>query len=285
MEPTPDILKLYEQAKDYDLKGDTYNAVKLYKRVAKMAPEWAPPFVRLGLIYKLRREWKPALHYAKRAVAIDSSLQESWWNLGIAATALKKWRLARNVWSKFGIDTREPDRKMPLISVRLQYKGQFEILWAQRVDPARCLIRNIPHPDSGHRYLDEVLIDGKVSGYNVIRQKRYPVFDELGLFKRSPYHTFSAQLEKARPEDIQQLEKLCREAGLGFEVWSNASRQHNKQASQSLPEYYPKEQISNDLPETTLVAIAARRVRQVVQTLRTWEMISLRSFSMLERHF
>jgi len=283
MDLTPDILELYEQARDYDLKGDTYNAVKLYKRIAKMAPEWAPPFVCLGVIYKLRGEWKPALHYTKRAIAIDSTLQSAWWDMGIAATALKKWRLSRNVWSKFGF-AKHPAGDLPLVAVRLKYGGHFEILWATRLDPARCTIQNIPHPDSERRFRDIVLLDGLVSGYNIIRKKRYPVFDELGLFKRSAFHTFSCVLEAATPSDIQHLEQLCRQADLGFEVWSNASRQQYLQPSQSLPEYYQNPEIIKEQPAATQVAFAARREKQVVQILKTWETISLKSYTALQCH-
>jgi len=101
--PSPDMKALFEQALHYDRAGDIYNAIKLYKHVAKHTPHWAPPFERLGTLYKYRQDWKAALHYIKKSVALNPGNQKAWWDLGIAATALKRWRIAKNVWSKFGL--------------------------------------------------------------------------------------------------------------------------------------------------------------------------------------
>ena len=59
---------LFLQAAEYDRQGDIYNAVKLYKRIIKMAPDWSAPFSYLSLIYKCRNEWRPSLHYSQKAI-------------------------------------------------------------------------------------------------------------------------------------------------------------------------------------------------------------------------
>lgn len=284
MELPPNITALYEEALRYDRGGDTYNAVKVYKKLTRLAPQWAPPFERLGAIYKYRGEWKPCLHYFKKTVALDSSNKYAWWDLGTAATALKKWRLARNVWSKFGKAPAQGWQPEP-VSISLEYDGQYEILWGDSIDPVRCQLRNIPHPASGHHYRDILLFDRVAAGHQVVRHRRVPVYRVLGLFKRSGYHTYSCRLETSDPRAIQALEQLCREAGLGFEVWSNASRSYVPGPYREVPEYYGPELLA-DIPVAggVEVALAARREKQVRQVLKNWTVISLQRFHDLKCH-
>lgn len=281
--PAPHITALFDQASAYEESGDAYNAIKLYKKVARLAPQWAPPLQRLGLIYKYRLEWKPAMHYVKKSLAIDPGNESAWWDLGIAATAQKKWRLARNVWSKFGRNTKAGWVPGP-VSVRLSYQKQFEILWASTIDPARAIVQNIPHPDSNRHYKDVILYDRGISGYHVVHQKRFPIREELGLYKSSGYNTFSCLLETVRPGDVKILEQLCRDADLGFEVWSNAVRQFNAIESRATPEYYDPGMFEEDPGETVHVAIAARREKHVKKVLRSWQVICLGQYSNLQCH-
>ena len=284
MEVPPNINALYEDALRYDHQGDTYNAVKLYKKLTKLAPQWAPPFQRLGAIYKYRGEWKPCLHYNKKTVALDSGSQYAWWDLGIAATALKKWRIARNVWSKFGKAPVQGWQPGP-VSIRLEYDGKYEILWADSIDPARCQLRNIPHPASGHRYRDILLFDRIASGYQVVHHKRFPVYPVLGLFKRSSFSTYSCRLHTGEAAAIAALEQLCREANLGFELWSNATRSYAPAPGAGNPEYYGPD-LFGELPAegAVEVAIAAKREKQVLQVLKNWTIISLQTFSDLKSY-
>jgi hypothetical protein len=55
--------QLYRLVVEYDRRGDVYNAVKLCKRLARMAPDWSVPFAFLSRTYRSRMEWKPTLHY------------------------------------------------------------------------------------------------------------------------------------------------------------------------------------------------------------------------------
>lgn len=266
----------------YDRGGDPYNAIKLYKRLIKLAPDWSPPYARLSFIYKYRRDWKPALHYSKKTVVLEPGHQMAWWTIGIASTALKKWRMARRVWKKFGYDPQQRS-KTPL-SVRLQYQGQFELLWARSIDPARAMIENIPHPASGRRYHDLVLIDSVVAGHQVVERKRFPVYDELGLFKPSLFHTYSCILHTTDAEAVGQLESICRKAGLGFENWSNASRVRVGQRQGKTPEYYGPDLHPREEGGGIIAAIAAPDQGEVLRALASWEVVSLQSYSDLECH-
>jgi tetratricopeptide (TPR) repeat protein len=279
----PNSWALYEEALRYDKVGDVYTAVKLLKKVTRLCPDWPEGFVGLGNIYHRRREWKPAFHYWKKAVVLDADDREAWWHLGLAAIGLGRKRVAATVWNKFGFE--KTDLSQPL---SLEVKGAegYEILWMQPLDAARGRVLSIPHPGSHLRYRDLMLYDRRQqTGTNVIGGRRIAVFPGLGRLKRSPYQTFSCLLHTSSSKAIAQLESLCFEAGLGFEVWSNAShatRLQKSSASDSekdaFPEYY------NDLvprPDhgTALIAIAAIHPAEVERTLNDWQIISLAGYS------
>jgi hypothetical protein len=279
----PNSWALYEEALRYDKVGDVYTAVKLLKKVTRLSPDWPDGYAGLGNIYHRRREWKPAFHYWKKAVALDADDREAWWHLGLAAIGLGRKRVAATVWNKFGFEN--TDLSQPL---SLEVKGAegYEILWMQPLDAARARILSIPHPGSHLRYRDMMLYDRRQqTGTNVIGGRRIAVFPSLGRLKRSPYQTFSCLLHTSSQKAITQLEGLCFEAGLGFEVWSNAShatRLQKSNASDSekdaFPEYY------NDLvprPDhgTALVAFAAIHPAEVERTLNDWQIISLSGYS------
>ena len=278
-EPSPELKALYEKALQYEAARDHYNAVKLYKRIVKEARYWAPPLARLGEVYKYRQEWKPALYYHKKAVSLDVGNQTAWWNIGIAATALKRGRLARNVWAKFGFSTDEPN--LSPVSVRFYSQGQFEILWVSRLGPARGFVRNIPHPGSGRRYGDIVLIDNVVQGHHTSDSYRLPVYEELGLLKISHYRTFSCVLQSASPQDIKILQQLCRDENLGFEVWANASYAFASSYFGDTPEYY----FHTFEPQSELlVAVAAPRHEAAREVLDSWKVISLKTYTDFKAH-
>ncbi len=270
----PRFQALMEAADAYEKAGDAYNAVKLLKKAARLAPEQPEAYFRLGHIYKCRQEWKPALHYNKKAIALDPANREAWWNVGLSAAALKMWRTAQNVWNKF--DT-SPAPGMP-VSVRYTYGNQFELLWVMPIDPVRGLINSIPHPASERRYGDIILFDGQVIGYNIVQRRRAPVYEERGLFKRSLYHTFSCYLYTTEESDLNILERICRDSQVGFEVWSNASRVMSTQQTNALPEYYGREWLQTSASSGLWVAIAAQSEAEALKTVDTWQIISLKSY-------
>lgn len=273
--PDKNIAVIFEKAQQYDVRGDVYNAVKLYRRILKLAADWLPPYLKLAAIYKQRREWKPLLHYAKKALALDPSQQDLWWDLGIAAQALGKLRLARTVWSKFG----DKNKTTTLISLQLNHSGLFELIWAMALDAVQAQIQSIPHPDSGLHFQDLVLFDRHPVGYQVAKRRRYPVYPEMGLVKRSFYRTYSCILETETTKDIKLLEKLCKEAGLGFEVWSNAAR---AKTIAGKAEYYDGALISDTA--MPLIAIAAKQIDEAQEVLAAWSVIALKSFIHFEDH-
>jgi tetratricopeptide (TPR) repeat protein len=276
-----ELRQILRDARRYEGSGDLYNAVKLYKLLVREAPEWVEPFRQLGKFYKNRGEWKPAFHYTKKALAMDPSLQTAWWDLSIAATALDKPGLARGIWSKFGHPVEKPWPHRP-VSIRMQYDRHYEIVWAKSLDPVRASIQNIPAPNSDRRFGDIVLFDREVAGHHIVQRKRYPVFDELGLYKRSLYQTYSCQVWPREKTDVDLLDKLAVQAGLGFEVWSNAERAWTHPRR---PEYYdPGQRAQEEGLAVVEVALAALSDREVLRVLRNWEIICLGRFEVPVRH-
>ncbi len=274
----------YAAAQQYEAAGDLYHAFKLYKQLIKHAPEWPDPYLALAKLYHERQEWKPSFYYFKKAVSFFPDRREAWWSLGIAATALKKWSVARSVWSKFGITKmgKAPE------GLRLAYNGIFEILWMQALDPARGQILSIPHPDSGYRFRDILLYERKPIGHHIVNQKRVVVYKEMGLFKRSPFDTHSCLLHDVNAEQIDRLEKLCYDGRLGFEVWSNAARGMVVNNPGAFPEYYGRSILGEEKNEAVsnhaLIAIAAIHQAEVIHVLDAWQVITSGRYSDLRRY-
>jgi tetratricopeptide (TPR) repeat protein len=281
MDLPENYLAVFETARRYDEGGDLYHAVKLYKKTIRLNPEFSTAYRHLGMIYAGRKEWKPAFHYWKKAVSLDTDDRDAWWQMGLAATALKKLRIAQSIWSKFGLEN--PDFNQPL-GLRLKHADGFEILWMQPLDAARCRILSIPHPGSDLRFRQMMLYDRRgEKGFNVVKNHRIPVFDAVDRLKGSPYQTFSCLLHTSETAAIDRLERLCHDAGLGFEVWSNASRSLTFNQASTFPEYY------NDiLPKSnngaTLVAMAALHPAEVERVLNNWQIIHLEQYSDLRAY-
>lgn len=275
--PSPDMKALFEQALHYDRAGDIYNAIKLYKHVAKHTPHWAPPFERLGTLYKYRQDWKAALHYIKKSVALNPGNQKAWWDLGIAATALKRWRIAKNVWSKFGLHAK-PVHTPEVASLRLRVDNQFEVVAARILDPARAMIVSIPFPNSNYRFKDIVLYDRQIVGHYIVSKRKLPVYDELGMFKHSVYQTASCVLPNASEADLQSLEDLCKKQDIGFEVWSNAQLNSSNLGKGRQAEYYHDKNLSPAEHTHALIGLSARNYHIIHETLESWEVIQLKSY-------
>jgi len=286
MQPSEEVQQFYEQALAYDEAGDVYNAAKLYKRVIQLDAQWPLPYFRLRTIYKHRREWKPTYHYAKRALALDPACSDTWWDLGIAATALKKWRIAKNVWSKFNLPSAFSKKSREVCSLFLENEKQFELIWVRPLCPARAEIISIPQAASQLCYKDIVLYDRlQLKGHNIAGNRKLPVFAFLGHWKRSNYETFSCQLYTSREKDIQTLELLCHQTGCGFENWSNSALNFSPGIREGVPEFYNvKKHLDHSPAETQWVAIAARNQHRVERMLQQWRLISLNDYDNLQRH-
>lgn len=166
-------------------EGALQEAEASFRKAIDVVPNWSVPWYNLGLVYKQQRKWSESLECNQRATQLNSKDKAAWWNLGIAATALGKWSLARYAWKSFGINVPEGDDELIIslapVPIRLDLNNTREVVWCSRIDPARAIVQSVPLPSSQHRYGDLVLHDGAPHGYRVIRGKQIPVFDEIQL--------------------------------------------------------------------------------------------------------
>jgi hypothetical protein len=206
-------------------RGDLQRAIALYDKATSSDPSWSVPWYNLGLLYKNRREWKASLRCNQEAVRRDSSNEAAWWNMGIAATALSDWVEARRAWSGYGIElpsgTGEIRSDFGYTPIRINPEGDGEVVWTQRIDPARAFVRSVPLPESGRRRGDLLLHDGAPNGSRMYRGREVSVFDEIEVLAASPLGTFEATVTVESVEDLVALEKTFAEGGAGAEDWSS----------------------------------------------------------------
>jgi len=282
----PHIRPLFRKAVALDRKGDVYTAVKIYKKLIKLAPNWYPPYQYLSSIYKYHNDWKAAFHYGQCAIENGADKAEMWRNFAIAATALKKWQIARNAWNKVGFQLKEvknaPNFDMGIVPVRLRYNNFHEIVWAKQIDPARAIIESVPDPVSDRNYGDLILIDFKVTGYRIMKGKKIPVYDELELIKRSHYRNYLVFLHDSQKNEVDLLDKLCWNKDLGFDNWSHLTELQLNKNLAYLPEYYNEDLEFDFTPSDMRIAVAAERFSDVEEVMQAWTTIALKEYEILQ---
>jgi hypothetical protein len=207
--------------------GQLDEAAKLYRQAVTVDPELAAAWFNLGLVHKWRREWPAAVECNLRSVELTGDEGDpAWWNLGIAATALRRWELARRAWQCYGVPLPEGngpvDVDFGLTPVRLNPGGEAEIVWCARIDPARAVVRNIPLPRSGHRWGDVILHDGSFNGERVLDGVAYGVFGELERWEPSTVPTLQVDALCTAEGDAERLVTLFEDAGYTAEDWTRS---------------------------------------------------------------
>lgn len=283
------IQLLFEEALAYDRAGDSYNAVKLYKKLVKLAPNWSLPYHFLSLFYRQRNEWKPSFHYSLKAIETNPKDKTAWHILATSATALQRWQTARKAWNELGFEFRKTDKvlnlDLGLIPICINPKTRPEIVWARQIDPARAQIESIPQPSSERRYKEIVLINNQAIAHRNLGGKRVPIFEELETIRLSAYNTYAVILETGAKNSVDILDKLCQDAEIGFDNWSKATRQFWLRNQELLPEFFGSEIFSKAHENTNyqLIAIASKSFLEVKEVLYAWKIITLQSYRDLVR--
>lgn len=194
-----------------------------YRFATRLVPRWSSPWYNLGLQAKYQCEWQSSLEYNQKAALLDSDDEATWWNLGIAATALRNWPEARRAWRGCGIKLDSGSGEVTwspgTACVRLNPNHSGEVVWGSRLDPARIRLRNVPLPESNHRYGDIVLNDGAAEGTRTKNGREYPVFNELQVWQPSRHSTFRSTLSIVDNAAEERLLDLCHENNIGAEDW------------------------------------------------------------------
>jgi len=209
--------------------GDEQAALALYLESIALDHNQPSALYNVGLIYKYRREWKESMRYNRLAAEIRPDDEATNWNLAIAATALREWRVAREAWRRVGIEVDEGDEpivgKFGFNPVRLngfgESEGQAEVVWAHRLSPVTARIDNIPTPEARFRYHDVVLHDGAETGTRLYAPgDERSVFNVFELFEPSDYITFDVHLVAPDQAAIDELEAACEALGFELEDWT-----------------------------------------------------------------
>src|SRR5262245_16274074 len=95
--------RLVELGNELSDAGRHEDAERAYRAAATADPTWSVPFYNLGLRCKYQSRWVESLEFNRRAAELNPDDQASWWNLGIAATAVGDWAEARRAWRACGI--------------------------------------------------------------------------------------------------------------------------------------------------------------------------------------
>ena len=224
--------------------GNEDGAIENYTKALILDPERADTLYNLGLIYKYRGAWAQSFDFNRRARALQSDDEATLWNLAIAATALRDWRTARDVWRTLGIITEagegpiEQDRGRTPVRLNADERavGVVEVVWSRALCPVRSRLLNVPTGETNFRYGDTVLHDGAAVGYRLNSNGlECPVFNVLELFEPSSFSTYEATAEVDSPDEIAALDRVCGEAGIPFEDWTASLRSLCKACSEGRP--------------------------------------------------
>jgi len=231
--------ELHQEAMTLDDAGHKDRALEKYFEALRLDPSRSTTHYNVGLIYKYRLQWQDSFRYNKRATELAPDDEAANWNLAIAATALRDWRTARAVWRRLGMPVEEGDTPIEsdfgATPVRLNPDDAAEVVWAQRIDPVRARIGNIPYSYPAFRHGDVVLHDGAAVGYRVHEGKERAVFNVLELFEASTYRTFTGEIQVREPDDVKALEALCDEGQIVFEDWTTSVQWLCKECSEGRP--------------------------------------------------
>jgi tetratricopeptide (TPR) repeat protein len=251
--------------------GDIERAMPLYERALALDPDRAATHYNIGLVYKYRGAWTESLHHNRRASDLRADDEASNWNMGIAATALRDWAVAREAWRRVGIQIAEGDgpihEDFGMTPVRLNPDGGGEVVWGRRIDPVRVVLENTPCPASGFRAGDLVLHDGAPVGERQHNGRTYSVFNVLELFEPSANSTYEAEVRARDAADLKALTTALTKARVNHEIWTTNVRTLCKLCSEGTPHEHagddgqiPAWPDSHILGISTTSPVAARRV-------------------------
>ncbi len=268
-------------AMEHQRQGQRADAMREYERACELDPSSHIAAYNLGLLYKYAGEWERSLELNARAAELEPTDAASAWNLGIAATALGRWEIARTAWRAAGVEV--PIGVGPVAypcghtPIRLNPETKPEVVWADRIDPARAVLRSIPLPESGFLYGDLVLNDGAPVGYRKSGSTEVPVFNCLARLEASPFNTWLIEVSPGpgtsqgdAQKRVEELAELATERSLAAEDWSKTLRILCRACSEGRP-HSEREHHHHDHGGAHRIAIAARTAEEAESLLAAWQ--------------
>lgn len=271
---------LHDSAYEALDRGALTEAGQAFAQLVALAPDHGAYHYMLGLVRKNQMDWAASLAHNLRAIELSDEFNEAaHWNAGIAATALGDWPQARSIWAACGIALPTGDGPIEAdfgtTVVRLHPWQGGETLWAQRIDPVRARLLNVPLPESGHRLGDEVLHDGAPTGTRRSGEREVMVFNALQRLERSGLQTFVVFV---RCDDAQALQALLQALSTdeGYaEDWTTTIRWYCMRCSYGAPHRHEDDEAASASTPGTWAAqrnlgVAARSRDAVQATLDAW---------------
>lgn len=272
-QPSDRLAGLLERAYDaWDREDWRPAADHLAAVVATARAEGAPHDELAGwvfdqaLAHKFLRDWPAARDagLAAAELAPDEPGQPAWWNLGIAATALRDWATARLAWTSYGVDVPPGDGpvegRFGRAPVRIKTAEGSEVVWCRRVDPARAEVLNVPLPGSGRRWGEIVLHDGVPNGERVSEGRTYSVFDEIELWAASDVPVHAVPVRIGSEDDLQALIETAAGDDVTVEAWDTVTPMCPACSTSRIDQDQPHDHDMSDGPVTggrTTVGVAA----------------------------
>lgn len=221
-----------------------------------------------GLRCKYEGRWQESFDFNRKATELAPEDQGAWWNMGIAATALGDWKEARRAWSACGLKPPDgdgpPEYNFGMTPVRLDPDGDGEVVWTERIDPARARIVSVPLPSSTNNYGDVVLIDGAADGYRMLRDRQVPVFNVLMTLKPSPLRKYVIELATSDRESSEALRACAEEMGGTAEDWGRTTNILCSECSRGIPHEHPAEPATPAHPHCGLAARDEIHAQQII---------------------
>ncbi len=256
----------------HERRGQLRRAAHALRMAIQVDPAWHVPHYNLGLLAKYQGRWLASLQSNQKATQLDPTNEAAWWNMGIAATALGHWATAVQAWQGFGLklEAHAPDAEtdFPCGTGPIRLKHNGEVVWSNRLDPARAKITSIPTQSSGRSYGDVVLNDGAPNGYRVYQEQQYAVLDELQLLQPSGFTTQLFKLESASATAVEQLEQACVDKGFGFENWSTSLQWLCRQCSEGSVHVHHDQDLAESHVE---LVIAAPDQASITNVFDNWQ--------------
>ncbi len=110
--------------------------------------------------------------------------------------------------------------RIGLTPVRVDCSGSPEVVWTNRIDPARAIIESVPTPETNRRFGDLVLHDGEPRGKRRHGKQVLSVFDELAVLEASSYETWQVRVVAPSADDLSALFAACRGIDAAVEDWT-----------------------------------------------------------------
>jgi tetratricopeptide (TPR) repeat protein len=267
--------KLHEEGQSLYAEGRETEAIKKYLEAIACDPQKSETHYNLGLVYKYQGNWEKSFEFNLTANKLAPDDEAARWNLAIAATALRRWDIARKAWLENEIkldgDSGPINMNFGQTPVRLNANEDGEVVWAQRIDPVRARILNIPFRGSGFGHEDVVLHDGAAVGHRVREGREYPVFNVLEMFERSSFETCVATVSVTDSKHIEALEEIVTASNSVIEDWTANVQILCRKCSEGIPHDHNDHEVQSIWSNERRLGIARHPDDNLETLLEQWQ--------------